>query len=438
MDLQSLNHQNILSRLGFTQFNEIQETTIKESAEKENILLLAPTGSGKTVAFLMSAIDKLKEVEGVQVLILAPTRELVLQIESVLKKMQLNVKTNACYGGHPFSVERRNFSVQPTFLIGTPGRIKDHIVRNTFNSRSITHVIFDEFDKSLEFGFGEEMSFIVSKLPKAKNKMLVSATNTIEIPSFLSFRNHTIIDFGGESIPDITLQKIVLNDGEKIDGLLQFVNGLGNNQNAIIFCNHREACNQIADKFNEEGIIYSLYHGALEQDQRESELAKFRNSSSKLLISTDIAARGIDVPELDFVVHYQVPKDESAFIHRNGRTARMKATGTGILIFTKREKSPDYMPADIQPFKFIKGNTISDPGFITLHINKGKKDKVNKIDIVGFLLQFDFLDKADVGLIEVKDFFSYVAVNRNKYAQLISQSGNAKIKKKSVKIAVAT
>ena len=187
MTFSKINIPEIVNNLGFEQLNKMQNYTIEASNKNANLLLLAPTGSGKTVAYLLSLLTEIKPKDGVQVLILAPTRELVLQIESVIKQMKLPFKTNACYGGHAFSIERQNFTVPPTILVGTPGRIEDHLRRNTFNPSTISQLVFDEFDKSLEFGFSEQMESIVKQVPYIESQILVSATRSIDVPEYIKF-----------------------------------------------------------------------------------------------------------------------------------------------------------------------------------------------------------------------------------------------------------
>ncbi|MFC2110066.1 DEAD/DEAH box helicase [Bacteroidota bacterium] len=432
-----INTGELLKNLGFSEFNEMQHASLEASKSNKNILLLSPTGSGKTVAYVLTMLSKIKETTGVQILILAPTRELVLQIENVLKAMKLPFKINACYGGHPFSVERKNFSTPPTILVGTPGRIEDHIRRETFDTSHISHLVFDEFDKSLEFGFISQMEKIVHNIPNIKGHLLVSATNSIDIPEFLDIKEIKTLDFSNTEDNNLELQQVVTANDEKIEGLLSLFKTFEPNTNTIVFCNHREACDRICDYLDDHKVNYAIFHGGLEQPQRELELLKFRNGSAQFLIATDIAARGIDIPDLDYVVHYQLPTTEKTFTHRNGRTARMKASGVSILIRTEVDLLPDYLKNEPTILTLAQQNKISEPEWITVYIGKGKKDKVNKMDVVGFCLQFDFMKKEDLGLIEVKDYAVYVAIKRNKSSRLLKEARNKKIKKKNAKIEIA-
>ncbi|QDH78914.1 DEAD/DEAH box helicase [Echinicola soli] len=437
MTLSSLNKQTILQNLGISSLNEMQQETLEASKRHANLMLIAPTGSGKTLAYLLSLLEKLEEKAGVQALILAPTRELVIQIESVLKQMKLPIKVNACYGGHLFSIERKNFSVPPSILVGTPGRIKDHLERGTFSPDSIRHLVFDEFDKSLEMGFSGQMKYITGQLFQVTDKVLVSATSSIELPYYLDFDDHFTLETQQTASTALRVNKIVTPKEGKPEGLLTLIKSLGKDQNVIAFANHRDACDRIGEFLDQHEVVFSLFHGGLEQDERESQLTKFRNGSTQVLIATDIAARGIDIPELDYVVHFQLPPQETTYLHRNGRTARMKASGTCILLMTEKDYLPNYLQEEPEEFIPSPKNHALVPSFATLHINKGKKDKVNKIDLVGFFLQFDFMEKEDLGLIEVKDFFSYVAVKREKYKQVIEASQKLRIKRKAIKVNLA-
>jgi superfamily II DNA/RNA helicase len=437
MTFSKINTSALLKNLGFKALNPMQEAMLSASSKNPNLLLLAPTGSGKTFAYLASILSQLEDKPGVQALLLAPTRELVLQIENVLKMMKLPYKVNACYGGHKFSIERQNFTSPPTILIGTPGRVEDHIRRGTFNPKTISRIVFDEFDKALEFGFSKQMENILKEIPNCKGKLLVSATQAIEIPEYLQLNTIHTVDFSEEEKGTIKSQQITTLIDKKTEGLFQLLKSFGTNKNAIVFSNHREACDRICDYLDEHEVVYSIFHGGLEQPQRELELLKFRNGSSRILIATDIAARGIDIPELDAVIHYQMPNTESTFVHRNGRTARMKSSGRSILIRTENDALPSYLKETPALLNLETYNAIEDPEWITFYVGKGKKDKVNKMDLVGFFLQFDFVSKTDLGLIEVKDFSAYIAIKRNKSKRLLAASQNLKIKNKKAKIAFA-
>ena len=433
MTLSKINQKEVLKNLGFEHLNRMQHVTIKAS-KSDNTILLAPTGTGKTIAYLLSTLPKLdREVEGVQMLILAPTRELALQIEGVIKAMKLGLKSLICYGGHSFSQERQSLKTPPSVLVGTPGRIQDHINRYTFTVENLHTIVFDEFDKALEIGFSKQMEGIVKHLPMLKNRFLVSATQGIDIPDYVGLEDPVVLDFSDEKTGQLKLVKHQVPVTRKQEGLLSVINQMNSEERAIVFVNHREMCDRLGETLAQAGLDYAIFHGGLEQNHRELDLTRFRNGSAQVLLATDIAARGIDIPNLDYVIHYQIPSQESVFTHRNGRTARMKASGTSILLMTEKDYLPEYL--DSEPANLIvdEAKQLPRSSWVTLHANRGKKHKVNKMDYVGYVLNFDFMEKEDLGLIEVRDLFTYIAVNRKKVPQLLAASKTKKIKNKQAK-----
>lgn len=431
--------EKVLGNLKIASLNEMQQASIAAANKGKDIVLLAPTGSGKTVGFLLPVLKNLDAaVKGVQALILVPSRELALQIEQVFKLMGTGFKVNCCYGGHPVKTERNNFEQPPAVLIGTPGRIAYHLRKENFDESSITTLVLDEFDKALEFGFQEDMAYIIGNLLSLKQRILTSATSMESIPEFTGVKNEIEINFlkDVKVVPDLKLKKISATAEDKLDVLFELICKIGN-KTTLIFCNHRETVDRISDLLIDKDLAHDIFHGGMEQDERERALLKFRNGSIKILITTDLASRGLDIPEVEYIIHYQLPYTEDAFLHRNGRTARMNAKGTAYLIMTDEEKYP-FLKKDIET-ETLKGNyqLPKDSQWQTLYIAAGKKDKVNKIDIVGLLLKKGGLQKDDVGLIEVKDQSSYVAVKRNMVQKVLAALASEKIKNKKVKIEVA-
>jgi superfamily II DNA/RNA helicase len=431
--------QPILDNLKITALNEMQTASIAATKKGNDILVLAPTGSGKTLAFLLPVLNNLsKENKGVQCLILVPSRELALQIEQVFKQMGTGFKVNCCYGGHPIKTERNNLEQPPAVLIGTPGRIAYHLRHQNFDESFVTTLVLDEFDKALEFGFTEDMSYIIGTLLSLKQRILTSATAMEEIPAFTGLKNHKEINFlqDVQSVPDLKLKKVQTTAEDKLDTLFELICKIGS-KTTLIFCNHRETVDRISDLLIDKDLAHDIFHGGMEQDERERALLKFRNGSIKILITTDLASRGLDIPEVEYIIHYQLPYAEDAFLHRNGRTARMNAKGTAYLILADEEKYP-FLKADIETEK-LKGpyKLPEDSIWQTLYISAGKKDKVNKIDIVGMLLKKGGLQKEDVGLIEVKDQASYVAIKRKLVPKVLKTLTNERVKNKKVKIETA-
>ncbi|MBE9602194.1 DEAD/DEAH box helicase [Pedobacter sp. MC2016-24] len=431
--------EKILEKLKITSLNEMQLETVAAAKKGSDLVLLAPTGSGKTLGFLLPVLNNLDAgVKGVQALVLVPSRELALQIEMVFKQMGTGFKVNCCYGGHAVKTERNNFEQPPAVLIGTPGRIAYHLRHENFDESTITTLVLDEFDKALEFGFQEDMSYIIRKLLSLKQRILTSATTMDEIPDFTGIQNPVHINFlqDVKVVPDLKLKKVLTTAEDKLNTLLQLICKIGN-QTTLIFCNHRETVDRISDLLIDQDLAHDIFHGGMEQDERERALLKFRNGSIQMLITTDLASRGLDIPEVSCIIHYQLPYTEDAFLHRNGRTARMNAKGTAYLILADDEKYP-FLKADIET-ESLKGVFAlpKDSAWQTLYIAAGKKDKVNKIDIVGLLIKKGGLQKEDVGLIEVKDQVSYVAVKRKLVGKVLTKLANERIKNKKVKIEVA-
>ncbi len=431
--------ESIYKKLQIQEMNQMQKSTYKTTENNQDVVLLSPTGSGKTLAFLFPVLRNLKKkAPGIQTLILIPSRELGLQIEQVFKSMGTDFKVSVCYGGHDKKIEVNNLIQAPAVLIGTPGRIVYHLRNNNFDPKTIQTLVLDEFDKALELGFHKDMEFISHSLKNISQRILTSATAMDEIPEFTGLKNEKVVDFLklGEGKPDIQLKKVMTISEEKLDTLFNLICKIGNKR-TLIFCNHREAVDRISELLREKGIDRETFHGGMEQDERERALLKFKNDSARILITTDLASRGLDVPEVESIVHYQLPYQEDAFIHRNGRTARMNAKGFVYLIMTAEENFP-FIKNDT-PEESVAGftNVPEKPHFQTVYISAGKKDKVNKVDIVGYLLKKGELQKEDVGLIEVKDTTSYVAVSRNKVNSLLKKLANEKLKGKKVKMEVA-
>lgn len=432
-------NKNILANLGVERLNDMQKAAQSTIIKEQNVLLLSPTGSGKTLAVLLPVLQLLDEnISNVQCLIVVPSRELALQTEQVWKKLGTKFKVNVCYGGHSIDTELKNLSNPPALLIGTPGRLTDHLERKSFDTNFIKTLVLDEFDKSLQLGFQDEMSMIISQLPALHKRVLLSATSDVEIPDFVEMGTPVTLDFLEEEKNEALAIKLVESpDKDKIDSLFHLICSL-NSEPALIFCNHREATERVTDLLSKKGIETGYYHGGMDQDDRERVLVRFRNGSLNYLVTTDLAARGLDIPEMNHVIHYHLPGTETEFVHRNGRTARMHASGTAYIIQFKDEKTPDYIPDDLNVLKVYTENPLPDhPEYLTIYVSGGKKNKLNKGDIVGFFLQKGKLDKSEIGLIEVKDFISFVAVKATVVKKLLTNIKDEKMKGKKYKIEVA-
>jgi superfamily II DNA/RNA helicase len=429
--------QNILTNLGISELNQIQEAAFMPIKKEAEVVLLAPTGSGKTLAFLLPIFTELKADEKrVQCLILTPSRELAIQIEQVWRKMATGFKVNVCYGGHDMSVEVRNLSTPPALLIGTPGRIADHIDRETFDTSGVHILVLDEFDKSLGLGFHDQMAYISENLKEVSSKVLVSATSKIQIPEFTGIKFPQTLDFTKEKEeePLLTLHTLISEEKDKIETLYQLLCNLGA-ESTLIFCNHREAAERTSALLWERGVENAFFHGGMEQIDRERTLIQFRNGSTNFLVASDLAARGLDISAVKNIIHYHLPLKSEDFVHRNGRTARMKVKGNAYIILHKEENVPHYL--DKLPKKFSLKMNLPSPkmsDWTTLYISGGKKDKLSKGDILGFLAKTGGLAKEEIGLIEQMDFMSFAAVKKEKLATLLPIIQVEKMKGKKYKI----
>lgn len=433
--------QKILTQLKIAELNEMQQTMLYSVSKSDDIILISPTGSGKTLGFLLPLFQNLNpKATGVQALIIVPSRELAIQIEQVFKQMKTDYKINCCYGGHSVRIEENNLLEPPAVLVGTPGRITHHLKKQTLNLINTSFLVLDEFDKSLEFGFQDEMEFIIQNCFNLKKRILTSATDINEVPDFVGLSEPEKIIFSkenSENAPNLQLKYIRVEGDDKVEALMLLLGKIGSKP-AIVFCNHREAVNRISDQLHFYKVEHSIYHGAMEQIDREKSVIKLRNGSVTLLITTDLASRGLDIPEIEYVIHYQIPTTRDILVHRNGRTARMKASGIAYFLLDVNDHLPDFLDGkpeeDLLPQKFIHPKASN---WKTLFIGAGKKDKINKMDIVGMLIQKGKLQKEDLGKIEVLDNSAFVAVTSNKIDQVVKLVKEEKIKGKKVKIAVS-
>lgn len=432
-------YSDFLSNLSIPAFNPMQLELIEKAEPGTNLMLLAPTGSGKTLAFLTAVFSKLSAKDKlVQAIIVAPSRELALQIEQVFRTMKTSYKVTCCYGGHDFQVEQNSLSEAPAVIIATPGRLADHIDRKSFDPSGVRIVVLDEFDKSLQLGFHDQLEIIFQALNQRQQHILTSATNQGVLPDFLPFKRLNTIDYL-TSVPDPKLELKVLhtNSTDKVDALMKLVASF-NQEVCLVFCNHREAVERISMLFKSKNFEHGTFHGAMEQIDREKNLIRFRGGAHNVLISTDLASRGLDIPDIKHVVHYQLPPKEDAFIHRNGRTARMHAHGEAYLILADDEILPEYLTQKIETLPVPKSLKLPPPpAYACLYISAGKKDKISKGDIVGFLTKKGGLTGDDIGLIMPLDYASYVSIKRPLVKKVLEAIQHEKLKNIKVKVEVA-
>lgn len=424
--------ENLL-KLGISDLNPMQEEAITTIQKNNEVILLSPTGTGKTIAFLLPILDKIKpELLEVQTLILTPTRELAIQIEQVIRKLGSGIKVNAIYGGRSGQKDQLDLKQPPHILVGTPGRIADHFRKETFSNQYIDTIILDEFDKSLEIGFEKEMSEIMESLIYVHKKILTSASNKVVIPEFIQLKEPQQISFSEKGSAQLDLKRVISPDKDKLQTLLNTLYHIGN-QPGIIFCNFKDTIDYISNYLTDNNISHGCFYGGMEQNDRELALIKFRNGTHQLLIATDLAARGIDIPELKYIIHYQLPLKEHEFMHRNGRTARMNAEGTAYILQWQEEYLPLYLD-DIKPISLSPTQKITLSQWETLCVMGGRRDKISKGDIAGLFFKQGGLTKEELGVIEVQQDRCYVAVHYSKVKHCLETLHNKKLKEAKIRI----
>lgn len=420
---------------GIDTLNPMQEDVLRRSSEKRDLILLSPTGSGKTVAFLLPLMKMMKEPGGrVQAVIIAPSRELVLQIVGVLKNISVDYRVLSLYGGHRVEDEVNSLKVVPDIIVATPGRLLDHIRRKNIDVLPTRILILDEFDKSLELGFEDEMSKIIEKMKNVSRVILTSATDASVLPEFLNLDNPIKLNYLSENrkLKGRMRVRTVFSEGkDKLDSLLELLKDIAGGETplrSIVFVNHRDSAARVYEYLSQKGVDVALYHGALDQRDRESALAMFNSGVKSILIATDLAARGLDIRDVRNVIHYHQPLSAEAYTHRNGRTARIDDSGDIYLLLGPDEEMKEYVESD-GDYRIDKANIGNlRTGKEMLYISSGKKEKLSKGDILGFLTKEVGISGNDIGKIEVFDHYSLVTVDKDDVPTILEATRTKKIK----------
>ena len=423
----------ILDKLGI-QLNPMQEETMHAVLHgNKDVAVLSPTGSGKTLAYLMPLVQLIDpKVDEPQLVVVTPGRELALQSTEVLKSMGTGLRTMACYGGRAAMDEHRVMNkVLPQVIFGTPGRLTDHLDKGNFSAEHVKYLVIDEFDKCLEMGFQDEMGRLIASLPYLERHFLLSATEAEEIPRFVHMGRVETIDYrmDEEQVPErIRIYQVKSPQKDKLETLAQLLLSLGD-ESSIVFLNYRDSVERTNEFLRSRGFATSAFHGGLEQHEREDALYKFSNGSANIFVSTDLGARGLDIPDIDNIIHYHLPECEDSYIHRVGRTARWEATGKAFFLLGPSEDIPSYVDAEVEDYEIPSDLPApAKPRMATIYIGKGKKDKISKGDIVGYLCKIGQVQSSEIGKIDVKDRYAYVAVSRTKLKQVLKLTAGQKIK----------
>lgn len=433
-----MNTTEILNKLGITQLNEMQEQTISAIANGSNdVVVLSPTGTGKTLAYLLPLVDRMlsngiQDTSRLSLAVVVPTRELALQSLQVFKSMGTSLRAMALYGGRPTMDEHIKLrAVMPHVVFATPGRLNDHIAKDNISVADIQTLVIDEFDKCLEMGFQNEMNVLLGSLVELKQRILLSATHSEGIPYFVRMSHTKTVDFRQEeqqTSSRLDIYKVESQTKDKLPTLSSLLLSFGQ-QSTVVFLNHRDAVERTAQYLMQQGFVVSLMHGGLEQRQREDALYKFANGSATVLVATDLASRGLDIPDIKNIVHYHLPETSSNYIHRVGRTARWNSTGRSFFLLNPEEDIPEYVEGEVKDYIPAQTNTTPpQPKMVTLYIGKGKKDKLSKGDIVGFLCKIGGLQSSEIGIITVKERYTYVAISLQRLRQVLVKTKGQKIK----------
>lgn len=428
---------NIFSKFDITELNQMQKL-MAEKHNSQGIILLSPTGSGKTIAFIIPVLKNLRPSNGsVQAIVIAPSRELTIQTGKVFQAIASDYKVTYCYGGHNFEDERNSLAVTPDIIVSTPGRLLDHMKRGNLDVQRTRILVLDEFDKALELGFHEEMGQIVRRMPNISRHILTSATPISELPPFIKLQDRETLDFLAQSTiaERIDILQVESDMKDKLATLLTLFDNLENGK-SIVFVNHRESSERIFEFLRSKKLPVGIYHGGLEQIEREKAVALLNNGTFKILVATDLGARGLDIKDIRHIIHYHIPASEETYTHRNGRTARIDASGCIYVITGPEEKMPDFvkfdrkMPLDTAAAPQIKKDTE------TLFFSAGKKEKISKADILGFLVAKGQIDANEIGKIDISDHYALAAVPATVAGTLLNRISKEKVKNKRIKISI--
>lgn len=439
--------ENIGRRHGVKELNPMQKAVA--AAKSDRVILLAPTGSGKTLAFAVPLVSRLAPpCQQVQAVVIAPSRELVLQIADVIRPIangnspdspltdSPGYKTVALYGGHSMQEEVNSLSITPDIVVATPGRLLDHLLRGTIDLASTKQLVLDEYDKALELGFHDQMRRIVKRMHSLRYVTLTSATPLADLPDFIDLSQARTIDYSrkGEAPRSRMQIRLVKSDSkDKLEALGTLLWSLPNGK-TIVFVNHRESAERVYNYLKRGGFPVGLYHGGLDQLQRELAIDLFNNGTTPVLVSTDLGSRGLDIEGVKSVVHYHVPPTQESWTHRNGRTARVDAQGAVYVLASEGEKLPEYIDFDGE---YVPEKDNPDPietSTASVYFNAGKKEKISRGDILGFLAKQAGLQASEVGKIVIKDHCAVAAVPLLKLQDVLDAVANTKIKGQRVKV----
>lgn len=427
--------KELLQRFSFQQYTALQEDAWNSKNNYQ--IVISPTGSGKTIAFVIRAFLHLEKNPDAKILILTPTRELAIQINDVIKQSRVEFSSIAVYGGNEFKREENQLQEGINFVIATPGRLLDHMERGGLQDVSFDMLILDEYDKMLEIGFQNELESIISYQEHWRKIILNSATTITETPSFINHYTFETKDYSKANAPKIHKHLVEYEHEDKLEALRNVVL-LHPEKKKIVFTTHRERAEMVYKYFHLLEFPCSLFHGGMDQRERERELIKFEHGSTTIMICTDLGARGIDIDDIEEVIHYQLPIQSdslknNADTHRNGRTGRMNKSGDVYYLLDESKGVPEFLEGIDYLHEEAEAAEIFAT-YSTLYMPLGKKQKIRKMDVVGFFCKTGGISNKELGKITLKDNFTYVSVLASHAAKVKDKVDNQKIKNKKVRV----
>ena len=427
--------------LGYTEMTPVQEHSVPPILLGRDVIAQARTGSGKTAAFGLGLLQSLDESTiRLQALVLCPTRELADQVSKSIRKLAANipnVKLLTLCGGMPLGPQLASLEHDPHIVVGTPGRIQEHLKKGSLHGGGIKVLVLDEADRMLDLGFGEAIDDIVGRISKHHQTLLFSATYPDEIRQQSKRLQKNPVEVTIESAPIETTitQRFVSVDGDKVDALARVL-GV-DSQSALVFCNMRKDTEIVAEALDKLGFSALALHGDLEQRDRDEVLVRFANRSCNVLVATDVAARGLDIVGLPLVVSYDVAHDADTHTHRIGRTGRAGEAGLAITLVTSRENAKVKAMGDfeVEPLRAAPAKKrLQLAPMKTLVVDSGRKEKVRPGDILGALTGDAGLPGTAVGKIDVFATRSYVAIQRDVANKALERLRAGKIKGRNLRV----
>ncbi|MBM6551898.1 ATP-dependent RNA helicase DbpA [Marinomonas ostreistagni] len=437
----------LLNDLGIRSFTPIQQQSLPDILAGKDLIAQAQTGSGKTLAFAIGLVMQLNpRFFGCQSLVLCPTRELADQVAKEIRKIaryRENIKVLTLCGGMPFGPQIASLEHGAHIVVGTPGRIMEHLRKGNLDLSNLNNLVLDEADRMLDMGFIDSIRDIVALTPKRRQTLLFSATYSDNIAQiseeFQRSPRFIKIEAEPDTQPNIDQYFVRANNDQKPQAILDTLFHVEPRQ-VIVFCNTKAECDEVADWLNQHNISAMAIHGDFDQRDRDQVLVRFANKSCSVLVATDVAARGIDVKEIDLVINYDTTRDIDVHTHRIGRTGRAGAAGMAVSFITQRE---DYKLSDIAARFNIEPEFLQlrncpssyqlQPDVATIAFDAGKKNKLRAGDILGALTAGLGLEKSDVGKIDIFDFRAYVAVDKHLARDVVKGLAQKKIKGKNIK-----